>query len=61
MGWEFWAAVAALFGVLLKLNLMDERLKEVQKHLDDEAQRGREESLLHKAWLEKSARGGDEL
>lgn len=43
MGWEYWAAVAALFGVLLKLNLMDERLKEVQKHLDDEAQRRRKE------------------
>ena len=43
MDWEFWAAVAALFGVLLKLNLMDERLKEVEENLRDEAQRRREE------------------
>ena len=43
MAWEFWAAIAALFGVLLKLNLMDERLKEVQENLRDEAQRRREE------------------
>lgn len=43
MGWEFWAAIAALFGVSLKLNLMDDRLKEVQEHLRKEAQRRRKE------------------
>ena len=37
MDWMFWAAVAGLFGVILKLNLMDGRLKEIQKHLDDKA------------------------
>lgn len=43
MSWEFWAAVAALFGVVLKLNLIDQRLKEIQQHLGEEAQRGRKE------------------
>lgn len=43
MGWMFWAFVAGLFGLLLKLNLMDMRLKKIQKHLDDEAQRWRQE------------------
>lgn len=33
MSWEFWAAVAALFGVVLKLNLIDQRLKEIQKNV----------------------------
>ncbi len=43
MSWEFWASVAALFGVVLKLNLIDQRLKEIQQHLGEEAQRGRKE------------------
>ena len=42
MGWELWAAAAALFGVMLKLNLMDDRLKEIQEHLREKAQRRRE-------------------
>ena len=34
MDWTFWFALSSLFGVMSKMNIMDQRLKHIQERLD---------------------------
>ena len=40
--WQFWALFVGLFGISLQVNLLGERVKDIQRDRDDERKRHRQ-------------------